>query len=189
MLHFNARSLQNNIPPFKSVFIIVNGKLKEGRGEQFLPLLSLGILILENAIWGEIKIKSWAQSKMVTGWNLWDLNTPGTVSVSPQAPVVSMGGWSLGLHLESTRSDLNLQHKSTGLYPWVQLLKKNLYHIFCTEQRRYCLTKERNGSLWFMKFPPSSVCLDHDNGLIYLVTWFTAPGSRTSTFHAFLPCR
>lgn len=64
VLHFNARSLQNNIPPFKSVFIIVNGKLKEGRGEQFLPLLSLGILILENAIWGEIKIKSWAQSKM-----------------------------------------------------------------------------------------------------------------------------
>lgn len=58
MLHFNARSLQNNIPPFKSVFIIVNGKLKEGRDEQFLPLLSLGILILENAIWGEIKIKS-----------------------------------------------------------------------------------------------------------------------------------
>lgn len=110
---------------------------------------------------------------------------PGTVSVLPQVPSVCMEAGAGDLIWNPHQLYLKLQHKSPDLNHWVQLLKQSLDNIFCTEHSRNCLTKERNGSLWYKKLPPFSVFLEVV--LLRMVcTWLLGLQDLSAEHHHFM---
>lgn len=132
-------------------------------------------------------MKSSLHSWMVRGWNLWGFsvqNAGNSQCPSPSASVCMEAGAG-DLIWNPHQLYLKLQHKSPDLNHWVQLLKQSLDNIFCTEHSRNCLTKERNGSLWYKKLPPFSVFLEVV--LLRMVcTWLLGLQDLSAEHHHFM---